>query len=187
VAAGGGGAFPLFYKQKKTTPKEAKIPPADGIAFLIQNAPPSEAPPFGGTSALAGAGGAMGYAAGLAFPTSANQFTPGIPNSLAVEFDTFTNPWDPNNNHVAVQSCGTDENNEFHAFGESFEPCNLALNSDLPVTLADGEIHTVTIDYVPPVNCVECSGVLRVNLDGTDLFPDGVSVDLATLLSLDQG
>jgi uncharacterized repeat protein (TIGR01451 family) len=48
-------------------------------------------------------------------------------------------------------------------------------------------VHSVTIDYQPPVNCVECSGVLRVNLDGTDLFPNGVGVDLATLLSLDDG
>jgi len=41
--------------------------PADGIAFVIQNAPPSELPPFSGTAALAGAGGSLGYAAGLAF------------------------------------------------------------------------------------------------------------------------
>jgi uncharacterized repeat protein (TIGR01451 family) len=181
------GGFTTVFTFQITNSNEAQNFPADGIAFVIQNAPPSELPPFSGTSTLAGAGGALGYAAGLAFPTSANQLTPGIPNSLAVEFDTFTNPWDPNNNHVAVQSCGTGENNEFHSVGESFEPCNLALNSDLPATLADGEVHTVTIDYLPPVNCVECSGILRVNLDGTDLFPNGVAVDLATLLSLDNG
>src|ERR1051326_4999666 len=57
----------------------------DGIAFVIQN---SE------LSALGEFGGFLGYT--------------GIPNSLAVEFDTFFNASlsDPNNNHVGVQSCG---------------------------------------------------------------------------------
>jgi uncharacterized repeat protein (TIGR01451 family) len=181
------GGFTSVFTFQITNSNEAQNFPADGIAFVIQNAPPSELPPFSGTSALAGAGGALGYAAGLAFPTSENQSTAGISNSLAVEFDTFTNEWDPNNNHVAVQSCGPAENNEFHGFGETSNACNLALNSDLPTILSNGEVHTVTIDYQPPLNCTECLGVLRVNLDGTDLFPNGVDVDLATLLTLDNG
>ena len=40
----------------------------------------------------------------------------GIPNSLAVEFDTFANPWDPSSNHVAVQSCGTQPNSPMHTW-----------------------------------------------------------------------
>jgi uncharacterized repeat protein (TIGR01451 family) len=181
------GGFTTVFTFQITNPNEAQNFPADGIAFVIQNAPPSELPPFSGTSALAGAGGALGYAAGLAFPTSENQFTAGISNSLAVEFDTFTNPWDPNDNHVAVQSCGSAENNEFHGFGEFSNACNLALTSELPTILSNGDVHTATIDYQPPVDCTECLGVLRVNLDGTDLFPEGVGVDLATLLTLDNG
>ncbi len=181
------GGFTSVFTFQITNSNENTNFPADGFAFVIQNAPLSEFPPFGGTSALAGAGGALGYAAGLAFPTSQGQFTPGIPNSLAVEFDTYTNPWDPNNNHVAVQSCGTGENNEFHSLGEFLEPCNLALNAALPTTLSNGHVHTVTIDYQPPQDCSQCLGVLRVILDGTDLFPNGIGVDLATLLSLDNG
>ena len=181
------GGFTSVFTFQITNSSENPNFLADGFAFVIQNAPPSELPPFSGTAALAGAGGSLGYAAGLAFPTSENQFTPGIPNSLAVEFDTFTNPWDPNTNHVAVQSCGSAENNAFHGFGEFPNTCNLALNSDLPTTLWNGEVHTATIDYQPPPDCGECLGVLRVILDGTDLFPNGIGVDLSTLLSLDNG
>jgi uncharacterized repeat protein (TIGR01451 family) len=34
---------------------------------------------------------------------------------------------------------------------------------------------------------VECSGILNVTLDGVNLFPNGISVNLATQLSLDNG
>jgi len=181
------GGFTSVFTFQITNSLENSNFPADGIAFVIQNAPPSEIPPFSGTAALAGAGGSLGYSAGLAFPTSENQITPGISNSLAVEFDTLQNPWDPNNNHVAVQSCGTGENSEFHAFGDFPGTCTLALNSDLSTTLWNGDVHTATIDYQPPQDCVACLGTLRVVLDGTDLFPNGVAVDLSTLLSLDNG
>ena len=43
----------------------------------------------------------------------------GIPNSLAIEFDTYQNGWDPqavngNVSHVAIQSCGTGPNTSHH-------------------------------------------------------------------------
>ncbi|WP_430783595.1 L-type lectin-domain containing protein [Actinoplanes sp. G11-F43] len=52
---------------------------ADGIAFLIQGA---------GPRALGGWGGGLGYR--------------GIRRSVAIEFDTYQNSPDPNNNHLAV-------------------------------------------------------------------------------------
>ncbi|HEY0531784.1 MAG TPA: L-type lectin-domain containing protein [Actinoplanes sp.] len=54
-------------------------PGADGIAFLVQT---------DGPRALGGWGGGLGYR--------------GIKHSVAVEFDTFQNSPDPNNNHIGV-------------------------------------------------------------------------------------
>src|SRR5208282_5338618 len=73
--------------------------PADGIAFVIQNS--ANFGSNGQLSAIGGPGGDLGYGS---VPGELN--TP-IDNSIAIEFDTYQNPWDPNSNHVAVQSCGT--------------------------------------------------------------------------------
>jgi len=152
--------------------------PADGIAFVIQN---SQA----GLAAFGDGGGGIGYQ--------------GIPNSLAVEFDTYLNAGpgpnnDPNANHVAVQSCGTSANSADHAAVNGNSPCQLAMNADLAfpiegfVNLSDGAQHTATITYTPPAaGCPTCFGSMDVTLDGLDLFPNGVQVNLGTLLNLDNG
>jgi hypothetical protein len=64
-------------------------PGADGIAFLVQTE---------GPYALGGWGGGLGYR--------------GVKPSVAVEFDTFQNSPDPNNNHLAVV---LDGNPDVHA------------------------------------------------------------------------
>jgi uncharacterized repeat protein (TIGR01451 family) len=151
--------------------------PADGIAFVIQN---SQA----GLSAFGDGGGGIGYQ--------------GIPNSLAVEFDTYLNAPGPNNdpnaNHVAIQSCGTNANSADHAAVNGNSPCQLAMNAGLAfpiegfVNLSDGLQHTATITYTPPAaGCPQCYGNMDVTLDGLDLFPNGVQVNLGTLLNLDNG
>jgi len=125
--------------------------PGDGLAFVVQNA-----------SAAANAKGVgmggMGYA--------------GIPNSLAIEFDTFQNSWDPNSNHVAVQSCGTNPNSPAH---EGAMSCLVgsAINTSVPhlgvtcgtTPCGDGHIHKVVIEYTPPSGGVE--GTLKVWIDPT--------------------
>ena len=58
---------------------------ADGIAFVIQNSPQ-------GRNALGMGGGGLGYR--------------GIPNSLAVEFDTWRNPGEINGNHLGFDVNG---------------------------------------------------------------------------------
>jgi hypothetical protein len=149
------------------------LSPADGIAFVIQN---SDA----GTSALGPDG------CGIGFGGNTCTGGTGITNSLAVEFDTFQNDGDPNNNHVAVQNCsGT-------AANSTSPSCRLADNFNLnalptPVTLADGNRHTATITYTPSslMTCgsnhtATCSS-LDVILDGNDLFPGGVLFDLSTI------
>ncbi len=152
--------------------------PADGLAFVIQN---SSGEGFG-TAALGGSGGAIGYGA-----PGPDDNGVAIPNSIAIEFDTFQNDWDPDANHVAVQSCGTASNSQVHSVGEG--SCTLGLKSlGDGISLTSGT-HTATITYVPPVplSCTECSGTLDVILDKQDLFPSGgIAVNLGTLLTLDS-
>ena len=123
--------------------------PADGFAFVIQNS---------STSALGNGSGGLGYG--------------GIPNSLAVEFDTFANPWDPNANHVAVQSCGTQSNAPNHIPGNCLvgSGINSTTIPHLGVTCGasgpctDGVPHEVVIEYTPPATGVG-NGTLMVWID----------------------
>lgn len=125
--------------------------PADGIAFLIQNA---------STTALGPDG------CGIGFGDSASGCAPttgGITNSLAIELNTYLNAGiDPSNNDVTIQNCaGTGAN--------SVDPtCTVVggVNSSLPITMADGNVHTVTINYSGP-----STTLIDVILDNVDLFP----------------
>ncbi len=80
--------------------------PGDGVAFIIQNSTATD-PTYGargaGITAVGAYNGGMGYA--------------GINNNLAIEFDIQANPWDPNSNHVSVQSCGPGTNTPVHLPG----------------------------------------------------------------------
>lgn len=174
VAEGFSTTFTFQITPPAQNPDSPLSFPADGIAFVIQNS--SEM----GTSALGGLGGSIGYG--------------GINNSLAIEFDTFANSWDPEfvpnsnmfrANHVAIQSCGTGVNTSNHA------TCEIAI-SPAPVDLSKGP-HTVQIEYTPaipaPPNCIECSftpAALQVTIDGLAVFDGPVEVDLTRLLTLAQ-
>jgi len=162
------GGFSTTFSFKITNPSN---PTADGIAFVVQNS-------GAGLQALGDGGGGIGYQ--------------GIPNSLAVEFDTYANPTDPEwdgsgsapANHIAIQSCATATNSADHTLCE----LNLATS---PVQLANGATHTVRIDYVtnvaPPENCGEfCpTSFMQVTIDGHAVFEsNGVPVDLSSLLTL---
>jgi len=177
----------------QTTGTSIETPHGDGIAFVIQNAPPPvEIGPPGGLQALGGTGAAIGYGGGFAFPYDGKTTASGIANSLAIEFDTHLDVAnnDPNANHVAVQSCGPNANSADHnaTYSPSVNvllPCKLAIaTAPVPVTLADGNPHIVRIDYAPAVDCVECLPILQVTIDGHAVFEGGVSVDLTTLLHL---
>ena len=123
--------------------------PADGLAFVIQGVIPSA--PSSGLLSLGGGGGQIGYET--------------IPNSLAIEFDTFQNAGgeqhvpnnDPDDNHVGVQSCGTGPNSADHeaTYNDGTISCNLGLVSP-QIRLADGQVHTVTVNYqTPDPGCFE--------------------------------
>lgn len=135
---------------------------ADGIAFVIQNSPSGTG---SGLSALGSGGGGIGYA--------------GIPNSLAIEFDTFPNAGDPNDNDVSIQSCGTAANNS-----DLTSTCHIANNplTGTGVTLWDGRVHTATVTYSVPSTCGTSScSTIDVILDGHDLFAGGISFDITTI------
>jgi hypothetical protein len=133
--------------------------PGDGLAFVVQNASSTDAT-YGaagmGVTARGVSGGGNGYA--------------GIPNSLAVEFDTVRDNWDPTSNHVAVQGCGTLTNGPVHIPGTFTIFHNTHVTSCLvnpaginssvpplgvtcgPTSCADGLPHDVVIEYAPVSN-----------------------------------
>jgi len=145
--------------------------PADGIAFLIQNSPP-------GTAALGNEGCGIGFGDDSVIGCTAS--TGGITNSLAIEFNTYLNPGiDPSDSDVAIQNCSGTLSN-------SVDPsCRLAVNDltllNPPITMADGNIHTVTINYSGPATTL-----LDVIVDGVDLFPGGIVFNMSTI-SLNSG
>lgn len=196
-----GGFTSVFQFQVTTSPESTA---ADGFAFVIQNSPASGS--TGGIFALGGAAGALGYGqAGNPGGDSGN----GIQNSLAVEFDDFQNTWDPDGNHVAIQSCSNSvqqpgpptvppgSNNQFHVAVDAnfvpvsqsgnlvaFNSCTLGSVTSLgslpnPVTLADGNVHTVVVDYDP--------GTLRIFVDNPANPVLVVPINLASQLSLSGG
>ncbi|MEJ5286738.1 MAG: hypothetical protein CH6_0211 [Candidatus Kapaibacterium sp.] len=105
---------------------EQHFPGADGIAFVIQNHSPF---------AIGNIGGGIGY--------------DGIPNSLAIEFDTYSNDssqienfGDPNDNHIAVLCNGINPNSSKH-----FPPYIRGQTTQIPPIRTDGTIYYAKITY----------------------------------------
>lgn len=133
---------------------------ADGFTFMIQNA---------GASAIGL------YASGLGYY--------GIPNGLAVEFDTWNNKpsyCEPNGNHVAVQSLGLAENRPEHCAdpGGAFGNPTLGL-ANPSQEMSNGAVYDVRISYRP--------GNLAIYLQDFASPLLTVPVDLANVLSLENG
>lgn len=129
---------------------------ADGFAFVLQNS---------GTTAIAGRGGAGGFALG---DGTGNPSAPGIPNSIAIFFDTYRNPdaKDPSNNYIAI--CTNRTLREM-----SWPAPRLAFTRKLPFRLNDGREHQARIVYQPPV--------VRVYLDAREPVLSA-AVDLSTVM-----
>ena len=143
---------------------------ADGIAFVIQGAP-------SGITSLGYLGGGIGYGD----DDLNDNPSSGIAKSVAVELDTYANGWDPNNNHIALMSCGSGYNSQHHGANgcASGADPTLAINSGISTALTDGAVHTVIVTYGLP--CPGCQN-LTVQLDGLQVL--AAAFDLATL-SLD--
>ncbi|QEG34768.1 L-type lectin-domain containing protein [Bythopirellula goksoeyrii] len=128
----------------------------DGLAFVIQNS---------SVTALGDYGSGIGYG-GVGDREA-------IPNSVAVEFDTWKNSDlnDPNGNHVSVHTRGLSPNSPH-------EDYSLGSTTFVPDFLA-GAIHTVELRYLP--------GVMDIFVDdlATPVFV--VPLDLNQTLALSQG
>lgn len=140
---------------------------ADGIAFVIQNS---------SLSALGPEGCGEGFGGDTQDGcTPAQGPQTGIPQSIAVRFNTYPQSSDPEGsvNNVTIQSCGTAANSIDSG------ACQYAAYPFSSAAFSDGNVHTATVAYTPSTqsNCGDsetrsCSSI-DVILDGTDLFPGG--------------
>ena len=191
------GGFTSYFAFRMT-PNANSQTTADGLAFVIQNSagggsstttdePPVCAETGSGLSVIGGAGGCIGYG--------------GIDNSLAFELDTFQNGYDPANelnaapngggNHIAVQNCGAGLANSPDHTGSCLVQLNSAtpattmpaINSQLAVMLADGNVHEVVIEYSGPTEATP--NRLRIYIDPP--FVSGTHTPVATAVPVIDG
>jgi hypothetical protein len=165
-----GNGFTTVFQFRITHNPDLGAGPADGFAFVVQNANTFDSGPL---TALGGGGGDIAYGS-----VTGEDITP-FDNAIAIEFDTFQNGWDPDANHIAVQSCGTGNNTPDHtATCNSDQSSNLGI-ATAPVNLADGNVHTVILQYDP--------GTLSIFIDNAGTPVLTVPLQLASLLSLNDG
>jgi len=119
-----------------------------------------------------------GGADGFAFVIQNHELSHGVdvlgydmPNSLAIEFDTYHHSYDPAGDHISVQTDGTGTSRIDHAYSLGA--------AALPIELDDGKTLSATIRYVP--------GTLAIFLDDSAEPALTVPVELAAILELDQG
>jgi hypothetical protein len=138
-------------------------PGADGIAFVIQNHKNDD---------LGSLGGGLGYSK--------------IPNSFAVEFDTYKNTSDiadnfndPNENHIAVFCNGIYPNTPDHS-----SSANIVTNSNIMPLVPDGRIFYSKIEYIK-------DRYMKIYLDSNNQFENPPvieipNIDLSKMIELDS-
>ncbi|MEM6612373.1 MAG: PQQ-dependent sugar dehydrogenase, partial [Cyanobacteria bacterium P01_C01_bin.72] len=122
---------------------------ADGFTFMLQNI--SQALNFLGDS-----GGRLGY----------STTTSDITQSLAIEFDTYQNGWDINNNHISVLRDG--------------DIANALTTVAAPLDLNSGDLLNAWVDYDGNTNLLEVSLANTANKPDTALL--SFEIDLASVL-----
>jgi legume-like lectin family protein len=175
------GGFTTWFEFQMHNPT-ACCAPGDGIAFIIQNSSATD-PSYGATGIgfkALGAGGNRNY------PNQAGALGyAGINNNLVIEFDLVKDAWDPNSNHIAIQTCGPNINTPVHETGDytigsnnMVTSCLLSqqsIDTNIPMlrgacngsSCADGPVHQAVIGYTPPSGNQQ--GTLQIWLDPTFL------------------
>ena len=167
------GGFTSYFKFIFHNPLQC-CAPGDGLAFVIQNSFLTDSTygaTGGGKTAVGVGNGGVGYA--------------GIPNSVAIEFDTTKDAWDPTANHVAVQTCGVKTNGPVHLSGtytignnHNVTSCLYTFNGQNAISsvipplgvacgdggCVDGVPTTVVVEYTPPKDN-NSEGRLQVYVD----------------------
>lgn len=120
VTLGAGATFSTQFQFRFTSP--GGIDPADGITFVLAAS----------TAGLGAAGGGLGYQ--------------GVPNSVAIEFDTYDNGEVGSSNHVGVDVNGV-LNDLGAASPYGVGPCDFGSGFAKAGCMSNGNVWTVTIGY----------------------------------------
>lgn len=121
ITLGANATFSTTFQFRLTNP--GGIAPADGITFVLA----------AGSSGLGGSGGGIGYQ--------------GVPNSVAIEFDTFNNGEVGGSNHVGVDVNGS-LNSLVAVSPYGISTCDFGNNSYQQAgCMSNGDIWTATIGY----------------------------------------
>ena len=149
ITLGTGATFSTTFQFLITD--RGGIAPADGLTFVVAAA----------TAGLGGVGGGLGYL--------------GVPNSVAVEFDTFDNGEVGTSNHVGVDSNGVLVDNGVSPYGVSNCSFGFVLGC-----MSNGNIWTATIDYDGSTNLLNV--FVQDGGSAVQHIISGMSIDIGALL-----
>ncbi len=157
VALGAGATFSTTFQFRMS--RAGGIDPADGFTFVLAKA----------ADGLGGAGGGMGYY--------------GVPNSVAIEFDTFNNGETGGSNHVGLDINGSLNSNPVSSpYGVS--SCRLFDNSYLADgCMSNGKVWSAYVNYDGTTQKLNVS-VQQEGLALIQLITD-YTIDIASYLDSD--
>lgn len=151
IALGAGATFSTTFQFQITN--RGGIAPADGFTFVVAAA----------SAGLGGVGGGLGYL--------------GVPNSVAVEFDTYNNGEVGGSNHVAVDTNGLLNGTGVSPYGVS--NCG-SIVGYVAGCLSNGDIWTATIDYDGTTNLLDV--FVRDGGSAVQHIISGMSINIGSLL-----
>jgi len=157
VLLGAGATFSTSFRFQLTEPGGWVGSPADGITLVLAQ----------GSSGLGGAGGGIGYQ--------------GVGNSVAIEFDTYWNNFDPNGNHVGVDINGSLTSLQT-ASPYGVTACYLDASSSYLTNgcMSNGKVWTALVNYNGTTGKLNVS-VQQEGMAVVQLITD-YSIDIASIL-----